>query len=468
MRPPTNRPPETVSSALCINPWIYDFAAYDLWVRPLGLLTIAGALRAGGVSVRLIDCLDRTPDPSEDLPRDRRPRSDEFGCGHYRSEPVTTPSSFRGVPRRFKRYGIATAAFDEQLDELDRPDVVLVTSGMTYWYPGVLDAVSRVRRRWPRVAVLLGGVYAALCPDHAARHSGADRVMGTAGPERVLRALSDLIGTDFSPDDRRTPPAYDLIEHFGAAAVLTGRGCPYWCSYCASGLLEPKFVRFERERVVRTIGQLAERHGVRDVAFYDDALLVGARDHLLPILDGLAERDVRVRFHTPNGLHARFLDGEVARALKDGGFRTVRLSFESADPDRQADSSGKVTTGELADALQALDDAGFATDEVAVYALMGLPGQGEDEVADTLETIRRLGARSYLAQFSPIPGTVDFDRGDHPAPGRFRREPLLHNNTAYPYLSGEGSLGSEQYRRLRDLSHELNREVEAAAGRRGR
>jgi len=27
---------------LLINPWIYDFAAYDLWVKPLGLLSLGG------------------------------------------------------------------------------------------------------------------------------------------------------------------------------------------------------------------------------------------------------------------------------------------------------------------------------------------------------------------------------------------------------------------------------------------
>jgi hypothetical protein len=46
--------------ALFINPLIHDFAAYDLWVKPLGLLTIAAYLKKLGVSISLIDCLDRS------------------------------------------------------------------------------------------------------------------------------------------------------------------------------------------------------------------------------------------------------------------------------------------------------------------------------------------------------------------------------------------------------------------------
>jgi len=45
--------------ALLVNPWIYDFAAYDLWSKPLGLLTIAAHLEALGVDIGFVDCLDR-------------------------------------------------------------------------------------------------------------------------------------------------------------------------------------------------------------------------------------------------------------------------------------------------------------------------------------------------------------------------------------------------------------------------
>jgi hypothetical protein len=42
---------------LLINPWITDFAVYNFWIRPLGLLCIASLLRANGFRVTLIDCL---------------------------------------------------------------------------------------------------------------------------------------------------------------------------------------------------------------------------------------------------------------------------------------------------------------------------------------------------------------------------------------------------------------------------
>lgn len=45
---------------LLVNPWIHDFAAFDLWMRPLGFLELAAALRAQGHAVDYIDLLQVT------------------------------------------------------------------------------------------------------------------------------------------------------------------------------------------------------------------------------------------------------------------------------------------------------------------------------------------------------------------------------------------------------------------------
>ena len=51
---------------LLVNPWIHDFAAYDLWARPMGLLVLATTLRKLGWEPHFVDCLD--PDHPE-MPR---------------------------------------------------------------------------------------------------------------------------------------------------------------------------------------------------------------------------------------------------------------------------------------------------------------------------------------------------------------------------------------------------------------
>jgi radical SAM superfamily enzyme YgiQ (UPF0313 family) len=455
------------ASVLLVNPWIYDFAAYDLWVRPLGLLGMAAALRSCGLDVQFLDCLDRSVAEGSGLPARQKPRSDAYGCGHFRYEFMPRPAVLEAVNRRWKRYGVPTAFFELRLAAAPRPAAVLVGCTMTYWYPGVFEVIRRVKERWPGVPVLLGGVYAKLCPEHAARRSGADCVVAGGGLADAMSAVGGLIGQPLHPPDGLTEdeplcPDYGLIRHFGAAAVLTSRGCPYRCSYCASRLLAARRVRFRPEAVADVIEQLVGRYGIQDVAFYDDALLLDAERHLLPILDLMARRDISVRLHAPNGLHPRYVTAAVAQALRRAGFVTLRLSYESTGADRQERSDGKVTTEELANALRTLRDVGFAPGQMKVYALMGLPGQREEEVAATLVTIHELGGQSSLAEFSPVPGTEEFERWDHPNRELARDEPLLHNNTAFPYVAGPGCLTADAYRRLQELSRSLNKSVEAA------
>ena len=424
---------------LCIHPWIYDFAAYNLWIEPLGLLTVAAALRHAGHHVSLIDCLDRHH-PVAPAPRSRR---DRYGCGQFAKVELPKPPVLAHVPRRWGRYGLPLDVFDAVLAARPRPDAVLVTSAMTYWYPGPFEAIRRVKARWPGVPVALGGVYATLCTDHARQHSGADVVLAGPGERAAVAWVGEVTGTlhrDASlPEDLL--PAHDLrparsVRGQGVA-VLTARGCPYHCPYCASALLadpswEGGFLPRDPASVVGEIAWCVETLGARDVAFYDDALLVDARSHIHPILDGVLERGLRVRFHTPNGLHARLLDCALANKMRCAGFKTIRLGLETADPAQQARDGFKVDDEAFARAVEALYGAGFSRRDLAAYVLAGRPGQGTESVRATVAFAHSLGVPVSVAQYAPIPGTPEWDTAVAMGCLAPDADPLLHNNSIYP------------------------------------
>jgi hypothetical protein len=182
-------------NVLLINPWIYDFTAYDFWMKPLGLLTVASLIRRFTPhSVSFIDCLDRSHPGLE-----KSPAMKADGRGPFAKEEVPKPAVLRGVPRRFSRYGIPVAVFEEELARSPKPDVVLLTSAMTYWYPGVQAVVDLVRRRFGSVPVVLGGVYATLCPDHARAETGADLVVPGPAGAALFAALAAALDSGPSP-----------------------------------------------------------------------------------------------------------------------------------------------------------------------------------------------------------------------------------------------------------------------------
>jgi len=450
---------------LLIVPWIYDFAAYDLWSEPLGLLYIGALLREYGYEVTLIDCLDRQHPDLCSTPGIRPPHSRRYGCGKYHKTFLDKPSVLAHVPRRYGRYGIPVESFDKELASAERPDAVLVTSGMTYWYPGSWLAVERTRERFPDVPVILGGIYATLCPDHAGL-SGADHIVAGPGEEQVISLLDRLTGNEAEPGrmprglDDYPYPAHDLRRVVEHVAVLTSRGCPFHCTYCASRLLYPNgFVRRDPVSVVDEIEHHHEKYGVTDFAFYDDALLVDAERHIHAILDGIVDRGLGCRFHTPNGVHARFITSELADKMVQAGCETVRLGVETADLAHQRRMGDKVEPPEVQRAIGFLLRAGFEGSQIGAYLLVGLPGQSATEVEESIAFAHDCGVPVRLALYSPIPGTVEWERAVEQGLIDAHADPLLHNNSIYPLHMDPA--GYEELQRLKDLARVANEALPA-------
>ncbi len=416
---------------LLIHPWIIDFAAYNLWIEPLGLLTVAGVLREAGHDVALIDCLDRHH-PGALAPQSPR---DVYGCGHFSKAGLPKPVVLAHVPRNWGRYGLPVEVFEADLAAQPRPDAVLVGSMMTYWYPGPFEVIRRVKARWPRVPVALGGVYATLCLDHARAQSRADAVLCGAGEQQALHWVNEVTGQSQTSDGtvHAALPAHDLRRSQGYVAVRTARGCPFLCPYCAVHRLCPGgFAPRPVAEVVEEICWCAQELDATDVAFYDDALLFDARHHIMPILDRVIEIGLRVRLHTPNGVHARFIDRELAQKMRQAGFVTLRLGLETTAPDGSLHDAGKVDRDSFAHAVEALFEAGFTARELSAYVLIARPGQSLAAARANSCFAQSLGVPVRTAQFSPVPGTAEFDKAVALGYIAEDADPLLHNNSLYP------------------------------------
>lgn len=436
-----------------VNPWIYDFAAFDYWAKPLGLLYLSARFRKEGRKVKLIDCLDMGH-PAMAPHRDGiRRRS--FGRIEYYREEVEKPEPLRGIiPRKYKRYGSPVSLFKKALSNIKRPEAFFVTSAMTYWYPGVKLAVEIIKNTHPGVPVILGGIYAGLCTGHALRHSGADKVIARPG---------ELSAGPYAPAaawDWDTYPALDLYSSLSYVPLLTSLGCSCRCSYCASSILQP---RYEGRDIVSAADEIEYWHisrGTRDFVFYDDALLIDAEHRFLPLMEEIIRRNLDCRFHTPNGLHVREISIDAARLMHDAGFKTLRLSLEASDPLFHSRHGDKIGRGDLENAADNLLKAGYSGEEIKVYILAGLPGQHRDEVIESIRYTLDLGLRTKLAEYSPIPGTELWPAAVKASPFDLEGEPLFHNNTVLPCRrEGFGPDDLEEIKRVagstprRELNH---------------
>lgn len=399
---------------LLVNPWISDFAAFDFWLKPLGLLRIAGALRQADCEVHLLDLVDRN---HPWLPE--RTKTDAWGRGKFHAEEIDKPDVCAGIPRKFTRYGVPRRTVAERLCELPDADAVLVTSGMTYWYAGIRETIELLRHRYPDTLFILGGIYATLMPEHARDHSGADIVVPGALESRQGE-LESLLGV-ITP---RAPyrPAWDLYENLDYVVMTISRGCPFRCTYCASRLLDDGFVPRPLEEVLTEL-EFIRSLGVTRIAFYDDALLFHPRFNEL--MQGIIDRDLGLELHTPNGLHVNRIDPDKAALMYKAGFRSLYLSLETVDENLLSSTGAKLSLSDFSNAVTALKDAGFPPDAFHAYVLFGLPGQTEDSVRKTIDLALSEYVTPHLAEFSPVPGTTEYSR----AGLDYDTDPLLSNNT---------------------------------------
>jgi radical SAM superfamily enzyme YgiQ (UPF0313 family) len=423
----------TAPRILLVNPWIHDFAAYDFWARPLGLLLLAAILRQHGFCVAYCDCLDRFHPLAQAGPLAAR-----CGRGPFLKTPIAKPPGLADVPRTFSRYGIPVAWLRRDLAAMGRPDLILVTGLMTYWASGVAETIAELKRAFPGVPVVLGGIYATLLPEHARRHCGADRVVTGPGEAAVLEVTAELTGyrpdLRFDPDDLDTHPlpALDLQRQIPFLPLLTVRGCPYRCAYCAASLLAPERRRRDPRLVFDEIAYWHSRFGVRHVVFYDDAFLVDAEAHALPLLDRIAAAGLGLRLHTPNALHIGCIDDRVARAMRRAGMRTVRLGLETTDFEHRTRLDAKVDADQFHRAVDCLKRAGFTRDQVGAYLLAGLPGQSMEAVEAAIKTVNAAGIRPIPAYYSPIAGTRLWPAARRSARYDLEADPVFANNTIWP------------------------------------
>jgi radical SAM superfamily enzyme YgiQ (UPF0313 family) len=309
---------------------------------------------------------------------------------------------------------------------------------MTYWYPGVIALIEVVREMLPEVPVVLGGIYATLCYDHAVKHCGADYVISGDSEVSVVKMIDRLTGfasgQRFLADqlDTYPYPAFDLQHSVPYVPILTGRGCPFRCAYCASGFLSPGFRRRPPQHVVEEIAYWHEKYSSLDFAFYDDALLIDADRHIIPILEGVLARDLKVRFHTPNALHIRPLSRDVAGLMFRAGFKTIRLGLETAFFDDRKAMDDKVGPGEFQKAVDHLSGAGFKGEDIGAYLLYGLPGQDVAELEASIKMVKSCGVKPILAQYSPIPHTTLWAEAVRASRYDPASDPIFHNNSIFP------------------------------------
>jgi hypothetical protein len=409
--------------ALIINPYVSDFKLYDEWMHPIGLYFLYNFFEKIGITPFFFNFLD----PGSHTQEKR------FGTGTFESYELPKPLLYNSLKRKYKLYGVSLQSFIDFLSTIPKPDIVCIGGMMTYWAPGIIETYTIVRKYMPDTSIYCGGIAAQLIPEYLKKHMPRCQVVGDIGgflssevvAKHINKTTNEIYKENLSLDS-----CIGKNIKFRHAPVLLSLGCPMRCTYCASSVLQPQYKIRSIDIVLHEIQDSIEKYNVTDFAFYDDALLFEKSKILYPFLDRLSDLNIKVRFHTPNGLHVRYADRLALEKMKIAGFETIRFGYESGQTHHQNQTSGKVNRAQLQEKVTMALQCGFSGNQIGVYVMGGLPNQTPDDLIDEMDFIHSLGVTVKPVFVSPVPGTQLFKYYSEQFP-QIKTDPLWHNDTFF-------------------------------------
>jgi anaerobic magnesium-protoporphyrin IX monomethyl ester cyclase len=187
--------------------------------------------------------------------------------------------------------------------------------------------------------------------------------------------------------------------------LVTTRGCPYHCNWCAKPIYGQRYTARSPEHVVEEMAWLKRTFRPDHLWIADDifGLKPGWIERFAALLQ---ERGAVTPFKCL--LRADQVTADVARALKTAGCQTAWIGAESGSQ-RILDAMEKGTRVEqIAQATRLLRAAGV---EVGFFLQFGYPGETREDIDRTLEMVRGCGPDDIGVSVSyPLPGTTFYQR----------------------------------------------------------
>ena len=189
--------------------------------------------------------------------------------------------------------------------------------------------------------------------------------------------------------------------------VLTSRGCPARCTFCANYVTGRRFRYRSAEQVCAELSQYHRRFGVTFFPFWDDALTAD-RPRLLALCGALERLDFPLRWSAIT--RANMVTPEVLAAMKRAGCVAVNFGVESGDDSVLRQIKKGVATRHVVQALEWAKELDLQT---ACNFMLGFPEDTPESLANTVRFMERIAPLtdvfSTLGVVVPFPATPLYD-----------------------------------------------------------
>lgn len=424
------------TEVLLLNPFLELFPDDPAGISPvLGLAYLAAYLREKKVTVSILDLA---------------------------AEGINNSKTLRGK----KRIGLSERKIKEKIRQFS-PKIVGITCQSTLHAKEAHEVARIVKEENKHILVVMGGAHPSALSENVLKDKNVDVVVRGEGEATFWdiaknflerNEFSGVLGISFRRKGEiiHNPPrpfiknlneipfpARDLLPmgiyfrnasrgtnynlHEKVITMITSRGCPGNCTYCAVKTVWGRQWRGRSpENVVDEIEKVIKDLQAKEIHFLDDSISVDKK-RLEGICDEIIKRKISINWTTPNGIAVWLLDKNLLLKMKKAGCYRLTFGLESGNKEILNNFIGKDY-----DYKKAREIISFASN-IGLWTLgtfiLGFPEETEEQIKDTIKFAVSTDldfATFYIA--NPFPGTQMYEI--------YRKKRLLPKTGAYEIVRG--------------------------------
>ena len=310
-------------------------------------------------------------------------------------------------------HDLSTFSVDGAVEQIQEYSVYGITA-TSMEIPLANEFARKLKAKYPRTRIMIGG-------PGTISHEFVDRtvidtiVVGEAEGAivKIVKELpqyaypAPIMTLDTIPFPARSKLSFqggsifaNDRQYFDTASttLLTSRGCPFHCAFCASPATKLRYRFRSPQNVIDEIDSVIAEYGIRHWRISDDMFL--ANPDFRELCRLTASRDIAWRIST----RVKPFTKDIADTLVSGGCREVSFGVESFDQEVLNTLKKGTTAEENEKAIRIAHEAGLT---VRILFMIRTPGQRPETVQINIDMLEKL-ANCYdtiaCTSFIPIPG----------------------------------------------------------------
>lgn len=273
----------------------------------------------------------------------------------------------------------------------------------------VADITKRVN---PEIKVIVGGVHPTLDPFKTAEYKNFDSLVHGEGEdyELVDHEIYSMVFKEKGLADMDAFPDREIyFNQTGKKSyIMTVRGCPFNCIYCATPKIWGKKVKWRSvENVLEELQLINDKYN--DILHFQDDTFTFDKERFLNICRGMIDRQLDLNWICDTRLDR--IDNEVLESMKETGCSRIKVGVESGSNRILKQTNKGLSINLIKKRINLIKEIGLP---LTIYLMIGFPGETDEDVKKTIELAEWINADyNSLSVVTPYFGTALYEENKH-------------------------------------------------------